>query len=649
MAADLLPQLLTYFFSIAFCQLTGRLLFKLLKHRLAVEGVYTSIFLSALLGFASLTCLYAIAKSGGNTVCWILVLAMALIFRQKNTVSSPKPDKNKVKPHHYLMPLTAIALAVFAYNAGLVYAGSDFSYSVLNYDNALYARLSQQLNTSGLENHIENLTGSPGYTTSAIPYHYFDLWFNALACKLSGLNALRCLYLVTYSHLLFVAVCGLLAVTEQVVAVTPLHGRCAVFLVFTGPFWIIQQSSVFLNTSTVEIPFAPYGEKFAIYYPFALLSVLFYLNRHWLQFLLSLTCLAVVAFSTLPAMLVCCLCFAFFGVPKSAIKASLAAVMLVFGALLLFYVFNNAFDEQTRLFYTYAATGPLNSKGLLLNVGSGLLYDTIGFLANYAPLLVLLAVLAYLRGYKPGWRWLLLFAPVFAGSVAKHTFYNTADNYQLFTNALPLFHVFAAALVVKLLFGSAGHLPLKPLFVGLLGINAALSASQAFAAHKHNAAQVQPSQSYMSELADLNKTIDIGEKLAWIYTQNDVDAHVTGQAPYLAHLAHFNFDPVPVKLSSVAVNDFSSRKQYARLFEMLNSADPFYRFFEKNMAQPGQNPDKLKLAFLRSHNIRYLLLGPGAEMPPLLNHYVYKTVSDKQLGITLAVLDFNRPRLVEKM
>jgi hypothetical protein len=179
-----------------------------------------SILTCSVLGITSVVTVYSIVSTKGITVNWILLLLL-LIYR----VSMKKETAviNNIQPYSspvwkYLLTVCIINAIFFCY---FICRITDFEHGMFQIyygDFNYYAKLSQYLNLG-----YENLQFEYNFFKSVAPqpYHYFEIWINAVMYKTFGLNAL-----ITYSAslpmlfntLLFIAFLAVIELRTKITA-----------------------------------------------------------------------------------------------------------------------------------------------------------------------------------------------------------------------------------------------------------------------------------------------------------------------------------------------------------------------------------------------------------------------------------------------
>jgi hypothetical protein len=609
------------------------------KHRIVVIGFFSKVFAAGVFGLITLVFLHSVFRSGTETVNVVLLLFLFLLL-YKNRIHLRTSVKTATNAISIVVLLLAVLLP-FLYYAAIIYKKGTFFYAWVDYDNVLYARLSDQLRTTGSESRWLNLFPFDTGATAPVPYHYFDLWLNALWSHLFQLRSLPALYLVTYPQLVLIGLSGILAMVELKQPVGFKMFLIGVLLFLIGPVYGIKNYNYHFNTAACEIPLQHYGEKFAVYYPFIIMALLLALNGLLYESLLFATSLCIVSFTVFPAIFIfCCAALVLFRRDKAWSKSASIKLLLLPLGLLLFYVLHDSLLSGTYSQLTFLPATSLNLKGKVVDWLIGITKTTAYFLGAYCYLPLLLGLFYFGKSRDQLKKVAFFFLFPLCGLIAASTLSRMIDNYQLFTNTLPFLHILVICLLI--LFYSSTHQKnwRYTVVTSLLLLNGIYTLYLAFAEYRELQTRAGVSDSFMNAVLKQSANIERGSKIGFIYSQRDWEDLYTASKPgYLYHLAYTNFDPLPVKLSCVDVDSFPGTLQQSSLLEKMNRLEPFYQYFYNQIAVPGQNPGSVKWSFLRNNGIEFILLGPQAQLPVFLEKKVSKALIDSLSGIKLAVLN----------
>lgn len=197
------------------------------------------IFTSSLIGISVCVLCYSIVRTQGNTSSLLFIPLIGFYFwhvKRKRTVQSEDITTGENRPVYvfcvYSILISAILYSLFCYaNLDGVHhfrpvEGDDYSYGML----------SQYLNRG-----YENLAFSKNFwfDSSHSPYHYFEIWLNALLYKIFHLNSTWTYSLILPAVLYTVMFWGLMSIVEQYKKLNLLTGGICFILLFTTEISIV--------------------------------------------------------------------------------------------------------------------------------------------------------------------------------------------------------------------------------------------------------------------------------------------------------------------------------------------------------------------------------------------------------------------------
>jgi hypothetical protein len=182
-----------------------------------------SILCNSVVGLIFVTTIYSIVMTKGSTVNWlVVVLFIIFIFYRAHRKKIKKTEDNissyRLPVWKYIIIILSINIVFFCY---FVYRITDFNQGMFQpyfEDFNYYAKLSQYL-TLGYENRFFSFNFVSDINTQ--PYHYFEIWINALIYKTFGLNALI-VYTVSipmlFDTLIFIALLAIIEFRKKITA-----------------------------------------------------------------------------------------------------------------------------------------------------------------------------------------------------------------------------------------------------------------------------------------------------------------------------------------------------------------------------------------------------------------------------------------------
>lgn len=274
---------------------------------------YENIFFNLLTGTIIISFLTGILLSSGMTFQWLLLLVgILLIFELKKektftTINFKNSFANfyKLKLPFPLYILIGI-LIIFTWQT-ITHYQSLISPGVVPYkDLIFYADLSQNLVYNGNENQVLFANEWFSELNGIAPYHYFELWINALAGSISG-NYLHSFIFITNSWFLILTWLGFSAVVSRIRKTENISNLA---IGFTGIWLLSFSGSLFSETgmwkyadALTHSPSMVIFQKTAVIYPFFIAAWIFWLNNKIMISRITLLFLPVVSVTLAPAVI----------------------------------------------------------------------------------------------------------------------------------------------------------------------------------------------------------------------------------------------------------------------------------------------------------------------------------------------------------
>jgi hypothetical protein len=206
----------------------------------------------------------------------LLVLFLIYVFyRKKGSVKVQKiPHRHLLPAWGYILVLCIINGLFFCFFAGRIIDFEEGMFRPYSFDLDYYAKLSQYLNL-GYENGL--LEYNFFKSIAPIPYHYFELWTNAIFYKIYGLNAV--VFYMTSMPMIFCTLIftALIAILEIRKKITPLY----ILLAFIGLLfadvipYISEIFPLIIKGGVTQLSYP----KFLPVYLFLFASVVLYMYR----------------------------------------------------------------------------------------------------------------------------------------------------------------------------------------------------------------------------------------------------------------------------------------------------------------------------------------------------------------------------------
>lgn len=274
---------------------------------------YENIFFSLLIGTIVLSFFTGIFLSSGITFQWLLlVVAIFLLFELNKDKSFTKINfKNgftnfyKLKLPFPFFILIGILL-IFIWQIITHYQSLTNSGVVQYKDLIFYADLSQNLVYNGNENQVLFANEWFSELNGITPYHYFELWINALVGSISG-NYLHSFIFITNSWFLILTWLGFSAIASRIRK----SENVANLLIGFAGIWLLSFSgSLFSETGMWKyadaLTYSPsmvIFQKTAVIYPFFLAAWILWLNNKIMLARITLLFLPVVSVTMAPAVI----------------------------------------------------------------------------------------------------------------------------------------------------------------------------------------------------------------------------------------------------------------------------------------------------------------------------------------------------------
>jgi hypothetical protein len=617
---------------------------KFFKNTFSINRFYTKIFLSLLVGLIFTVLVFSLVKSNFLTGCLFFPFILFITFYKKSIKFTERdsPFIKAQKPLFYL-GILLILLFPFLWFSSVFLKLGDFHYTALAYDSVWYSELSNYLLETGKENKWGMFFSDTSSIAGVEPYHYVDSWLNAFCGFVFGGNSLFNFYLLTYPILILMTLLGFLAIIEHYVVISFLQCLVAVSLLFIGPVYQLKTQNYHFNTMACEIPTQHLGEKFAIYYPFIILSVLLVLNGYLIEALLFSLTLCVVSSTVFPAFIGFYLVLIFI---KKANREIVWKSILFFSLYAIFFGFfktkgTSTASSQYMLDFTDFESFSIHItwiKLALSNFGYGFFISLKYALINY---IYAIPILFYLIFYKKNQlsKTLSLFIILnLVGLLMAGFFYKLPDAYQLFSNTLPFFHVVLITSVITILFNSTSTKTVLILcwtFLVLCFVNTSFNSMLEFTKINKGCGV---SDDYVLKAQKTIEKTNNRQRIGFIYNQFDHDRLLLHpDSNYLYHLSYLGLNAIPYRLSLEEVSDSILPYQLRKSYKLLRENELYYSFM-KGLTPSELNSDSLKIKFIRKFSLNYLLIGPTTPLPTFLSDTNSSILKDSKTGIRFVKL-----------
>ncbi|MDX2001582.1 MAG: hypothetical protein SFW35_04075 [Chitinophagales bacterium] len=617
---------------------------------------YTTLFISSILGMVLFTAFFAIIKSRGLTINIVFIpLLIAFIYESRKVPSMIEGVATK----SFIIPgtlLISLSLSCFALMLSTIYVGGPFPFIVESgNDYAYHAMIAKSLGISGIENKFvpEQLL-APDYPGVHL-FHFFDLWQTAGISSITGLNHYLVYKLMVDSSIALLSIMGMIALLEQFFSIRPWMILVGAVLFFFGHLYLPVFMKIYylskanyrlhhFGTTAISLP------KLMQIVPFAILSCLFFVRRHYaLGFLILLSiglvymsALAVTVFVTI-ALLLLNLKFQWFE-RKEALRVCGYTLLFALIVAVFFKLFGTGVSEgkdklSLELFSPSAWKTRINIAVLttiqvsalyflhaLLLIGLVVLANRLKVLSKQAFFFLFLACGIYFAGLG---LWLLA--------------YKNQDGMQLLGNNFPIINVLLVTVSLVLISSLiSGQVYKKPaLFIAILFIS--ISAYNGFVYIGKIGSRKEIIKSafdghYLKSIAETNRDksnlIGVFLKGKEEYTGNSLaEAHKTSQSYklswYLALMPQY-LSTTNISIFDIPIPDDVLNRE--RL-ENANSGTQFYQFVANQKAKGTfVSVEKSQLDFIDYYHITYMIASRSAIVSNGLLAKVKQTLVDPVSG-----------------
>jgi hypothetical protein len=640
-----LPNLVLTLLVLVIAYALGRLL---LGRAAEASEPYFGVMLALTCGLSLLVGLYAVFRTAGHTILLPLPLLLGwVVWKQRGRVPGHVPTVPRALGNVLLVgALLYTARFLCFYNPGSSYLLTPFE------DFIFYARVSVALNEIGVES-VALESAFPQFI-AAQPYHYYELWLNALLVQLTGWSALWCLCLTTYTVLLTVVVLGIRALVAHFgKSARWAWGLTALLSLSSGVNWPVFTRFAFTSSGSLLA-----GSRLFLMEPklapialFIALSTLLLVRRRYDLAGMVLAVIPLVYVSTGPAiggsvvMLAGYLLLSRRATPAEVLSL-LGPIVLAVGYFGLFYavqpvpvelpqVGNTLFDEVVP---------KLSQARTLLNlfIGTLLLYGLY-----FSLPLVACAVVATRATRLRQWQALLPVLVWMAGGMLL-----AAAGYSLASRFIDAFqfsgNVTGALMPVGLavLLGSAFPMVSawrRAVALLLLAVAVVVNYYPLFQ-HKIQAQQERVyADGFLRQVQ--NALPDKNVRVGFLLSDNDYkNTYMLSEDTYAAgtYVAGLSNKYDLISLSLFAVDSLTTDPRFKRdsvqARQRLHSAS-LYRYSRLRPVAPAATLESLQYQFVKQFNIAFVCVSATAALPNTLRPLVEREIRDPRSGEKFYVLN----------
>lgn len=198
--------------------LTGRTLIVTIKKNIREDDLLFFVFKSTILGILFYVTIFAIYQTKFNSIFAGVILLTILYllysrFENKNIPNKIVDILPKTKELILFIALLIVSVVYFIIQTSLFY-----NYPLNNFppmDFLFYARVIQNLTQIGVET-TSNAISPFVYSKTATPYHYVDLWFSALFCKVFSVKSMEAYVVISTSICSSLLIIGMISIVKSI-------------------------------------------------------------------------------------------------------------------------------------------------------------------------------------------------------------------------------------------------------------------------------------------------------------------------------------------------------------------------------------------------------------------------------------------------
>jgi len=573
-----------------------------------------------------------IFTKGNTSLVLALPILFFLLYQIKTNTINISYNSNHFK---FILIYFFISIIFITLWNHLKYYNNDLNrYITANADFIFYAKVSDYIINTGIERNNLNYLTEINYN---IPYHYYDLWQNALLAKLFDINYLSALITLTYPlnySLVYLGIFSLLEFLSSYNKNKLNYNQLVLFFItlltfFSTSFYHESMKKFIIQIDIVSIDIFETGKLFPIYisYFFIYYAIL---NRNEVLFFLSLIICGLLYPTTMPAFYVICLLVILFNVifinRKDRIKGYAFFLFLSLVSYVLFYKFTGNNIKNDAFF----------SSILQINLGDLIKMFIIPFatiffvLVLYFPYLLLIkSKILFDKFYIKNSFYFMI--AILAISLTFWAVGNKAQNsVQLFYNPFtPVLHVFLyLSILTVYLFADKKWIYITTL---ILLVNVSVNAHKIFFD--------KPSKNDKDFVLKVAKAVEQKNRIgAFIFSpeyylnnMNNFFSKVYFVYPPASFLSYFDTQYHPISLS-IFDTKYDSTSKFFQTEKLLMENSEFYQFVE---TQKKNNQFKSILQsqvdFIKKYNIQWLVTDKDARLPSEIEEIVTeKFTSDIQ-------------------
>jgi len=620
----------------------------------SVREQHLALFLSLVTGLGVLVCCYAIyCTKGATSMLPVLVLLGVLLWLLRQPPPTELPAAASQTIQSGVRLLLGLGAFIFLSRYLLLFDSSSEFLRTPFQDYVFYGRLTMPLNRAGIE--TNSLEAVYPQFLGPHPYHYFEIWLNALLVRLTSLPAAWCMFLATASVLITVVGVGFAAIFA--------HFRlrrgwlvvlAVLFLTVTGTVWpFLQHISLIRNGALLASLLLPLQPKLAPVYLFMLLGTSLLLSRQYVAAAVTLAIVPLVFVPTAPVVGGGLLGLALYLWRARQISGKQAAAMVVPVVCACVYI-GLFYLAQPRPFdfpgtgwvvVLQSAVPQIGEIKTLINITVGVFINFSVYFLGYGLLLVAVSLLqrqglTILKEQRIILVWFV--ASLLVAAVMWALGSHFLDGFQFFSNPIvPLTPIVLAVLLGACL--RKASLPAYGLSVAVLVLLLVVN-SYRLLTHQHPGhVTTRYSPQFLRQMAQVLPSL--GARGGYILADEEYEGPYTlSSNSYTAgtYVSNFKNDYALISLSALDPDSLTTDPRFARdstQAAQIVRESTLFRFAKfQALRHQASSPDNLKYELVRRAGLAFICVSRRGQLPTILQPLVEKSYQDSYSGEKLYVL-----------
>jgi hypothetical protein len=604
-------------------------------------------FFSLVIGMVFVVFCYSIVKSGFVTINlgFLIPLFFYVFFfkgKKQSMLLQIRPNCSKIGVF-VLRSLFPVSL-FFLINLPEIY--SNGYYIALDGDLVYYSKISAFLKYVGIESHNPEVF----HKVSLTPYHYFELWLNALLSEFSGITSLISLKLITIPLLQSIVFFGYIEFLKPYNIGKLQYWLFALLATLFSGFqpWFYKFIPLLSESDTFLIGF--FTPKVLCIIIFIQAILILYTKNKKDHAVLVLSCLPMVSIATAPGILIGSCCFLVIGMLVNHKKVNKLWLVLFVGIAAFvvgFYVLGGIANDGLILNERSSLIEILLDKQYLMVIGKIIIGGTIQVVSLYLLPIVIIAVF-----YKTIfrlicqnkefvlWVFLVVLFALFSWGILHYKM----NSVQLFSVPVVVFLNTGLAFLFLHLYNvitnSVKKILIPFVMIILFGITAM---GKVINLNKLKYKQILNYDSEFHEeikriaiendrpikavfFSNIKKINTIFDKHLNVYWPSDFSFPLYSDKYFFTSLS---FLQIPV----------SQEKHLARIEKELIAASPIGKYFNKKSGSL-ENVELIMVDFIKENNVELILAEQGAGVNRIISKLSnYRIIEDKTNGMKIYLLD----------